>query len=135
MGVVLNPQQLKFKEAYCNPDSPTFGNKLQSALVAGYTREYAESIGAKDNLWMADIVGDQEMLTKAEKVLHRTLDLPLQTTEDGRIDSSFLRVQADVAKFAAETIGKAKYSKQSNVDHTTGGEPFKVDVISFKPKE
>jgi hypothetical protein len=27
------------------------------------------------------------------------------------------------------------WKDQNSVDHTTGGEPFKVDVISFKPKE
>lgn len=135
MGVILNPQQQKFKEAYCNPNSSTFGNAYQSALVAEYSDEYAKNITGQGNDWLSEILRDREMLGKAEKVLNKTLDLESQIDKNGMIDSSIEKVRLDAAKFVAETLGKEKYSKQSGVDLTSGGEPFKVDVISFKPKE
>lgn len=42
----LKPKQALFLKYYTSKDSPTFGNGLQSALKAGYKREYAEKITA-----------------------------------------------------------------------------------------
>lgn len=40
----LNPQQQKFKEAYIDPGSPTFGNAYRSALAAGYEEKEAKNL-------------------------------------------------------------------------------------------
>lgn len=62
------------------------------------------------------------LLTKAEKVLDRTLDFE-PVNEEGKIDSNILRVQTDVAKFIASTQGKHQgYSQKTEVDHTTLGD-------------
>lgn len=107
---MLNPQQQKFKEAYINPESATFGNQTQSALAAGYTQEYAESIGCKDNQWMAEIVGDLKRLQKAERVLDEILDTPTLG------DPALMNAVGKVAMFTAESLGKKKYAKRN--EHT-----------------
>jgi phage terminase small subunit len=116
---MLNPQQQAFKEAYLNPESETFGNQTQSALKAGYTQEYAESIGCKENMWMAEIVGDLELIKKAEKVLKEMLDLPTE-------EASFAKIKQDTAKFVSERLGKFGDKKQ--IDLTTKGEKLESGV-------
>src|SRR5438132_6130451 len=70
-----DPRQALFLSYYLDPASETFSNALQSALKAGYQQEYAESITAKSTAWLAESVGDQFMLSKAERNLDKFLDL------------------------------------------------------------
>ena len=71
----LTPKQKSFLENYLDIKSETFGNALRSALKAGYTEEYAESITSKDLKWLADNVGDVKMLVIAERNLNKFHDL------------------------------------------------------------
>lgn len=122
----LNPQQETFLAGYVDPESPTFGNALQSALNAGYAQEYAENILHLFPDWLSEKLGDTELLNKAERVLHKTLDLEA-VNEEGNVDSSLLRVQVDVAKFSAERLNKAKYSTRT--EHTgKDGEPITIEI-------
>jgi len=116
---ILKPQQELFLSYYTNPKSETFSNALQSALKAGYSQEYAESITVKDLNWLTENIGDMKLLQKAEKVLNKTLDYEPVDSE-GNIDTSLLKVQADVSKFVAETVGKNKYSKRTEVTGKDG---------------
>ncbi len=111
----LDPRQSEFLALYLDPKSELRGNALQSALKAGYTREYAESITAKMPDWLADNVGQDKMLTKAEKNLDEFLDLDPwieHTNKDGETYTKYnvetLKVKADVTKFVAGTIGRFK---------------------------
>jgi len=101
-----------FKEGYINPESSTFGNAMQSALAAGYTQEYSESITAKGNEWMAEIVGDFERYRLADDVLTHHL----------------LEKNLDAAKF----VGKNKYQGVQKLDLTSGGEKFSLLVDYVK---
>jgi len=114
----LNSQQQAFKEAYLNPESPTFGNKTQSAILAGYSPDYADSIGCKGNKWMEEIVGDLKRLEKAEKVLDKTLEYNVE--RNGKIDNQLLAIQNKTAIFIAETAGKEKYSKRTELTGKDG---------------
>ena len=40
----VDPRQLNFLANYLDKDSETYANCLQSALKAGYAREYAENL-------------------------------------------------------------------------------------------
>ena len=92
---VNDPRQTAFLTYYLDPKSETFSNALQSALRAGYTQEYAESITAKGNEWLAESVGRRKrILNKAEKRL------------EALIDSEDERVAADVVKHTTKTLGK-----------------------------
>lgn len=121
-GKILTPQQEKFLADYTNPKSPTFGNAYQSAINAGYGKEYAESLTSKDLTWLSENVGDLKRLQKAEEVLEKTLNY---NPKNGgtKIDSRLLRTQTDVAKFIAERLNKTKYSTRQ--EHTgKDGDPL-----------
>lgn len=112
MGKILTPQQELFLERYTNPKSPTFGNALQSALTAGYSQEYSESITSQLPDWLSENIGRFKLLRKAENVLTKTLDYD-PVDEKGKIDNSLLAIQNKTAQFLAETIGKNQgYSKK-----------------------
>lgn len=99
----LDPRQNLCWSYYVNPKSETFGNALQSALKAGYEESYSRTI--TDTEWFCEKVRRLNMLSKAEKVLDKTLDLPA-VTEEGKVDVALLRVQTDVSKHLTITLGK-----------------------------
>lgn len=113
-------QQIDFAMRYYLPNSPTFGNALQSALKAGYKQEYAESITTKDLTWieniMAEIVGSptdkKNLVAKAKKVLAKSLDAKDQ------------RLAQDTAKFIAKT--DIEFSEKQDI--TSGGEKITANV-------
>ena len=109
MDKILTPQQETFLSYYTNPKSETFSNALQSALKAGYSQEYSESITSKNLDWLAENVGDMKMLNKAEKVLNKTLEYDAVNSE-GKIDTSLLAIQNKTAQFVTERLNKNKYS-------------------------
>lgn len=134
----LDDRQLKFLEYYLNPKSETYTNALQSALRAGFAQEYAESITAKMPEWLAEAVGRNERLIKAEKVFDECLTMETRTVvKKGEIeieinDPQLLKIKQDTAKFLAETIGKDKgYTKRGEL---TGkdGQDLKF-VVTRKP--
>lgn len=110
----LDPKQSEFLRLYLTPGTTYFGNALQSALKAGYTQEYSESILQKDLKWLADgiaeIVGrptdKKNLVNKAKKVLDKSLD------------SDDERIAQDTAKFIAKT--DPEFSEKT--DLTTNGE-------------
>jgi len=125
--MALNPQQILFKEAYLNPDSPTFSNAYRSALQAGYEDEYAKNITSKGNDWMAEIVRDKERVTKAESRLDEILNLDLE-------DPNKLRAVSDISKFVTSRLAKDKYSDRQ--EHTgPGGKELTINVVNYGDKD
>ena len=122
---ILTPQQELFLASYTNPKSDTFSNALQSALKAGYTQEYSESITAQMPDWLSENLGDMKRLRKAEKVLDNILELAPVDSE-GKVDNALLKTQADVGKFFAKTLDKKKYSERVEQDLTSKGESIKT---------
>lgn len=115
MERILSPQQESFLSYYTNPNSDTFGNAKRSALKAKYSEEYANNITVQMPEWLSENLGRFKMLSKAEKVLDRTLDYD-PVDENGKMDSSLLRTQTDVAKFVAGTVGKQIYSTKNDLN-------------------
>jgi hypothetical protein len=113
-----DPRQALFLEYYLHPKSPTFSNALQSALRAGYAQEYSESILSQDLDWLSESLRKNDRLARAEKVFDKTLDY--ETDKNGRVDSNLLRIQSDIAKFIASTIGKDKYSSRQELTGKDG---------------
>lgn len=111
---ILSSQQEVFLSEYLNPKSDTFGNAYRSALKAGFTESYAQNITAEKPQWLQDNIGRRDLLAKAEKVFHKTLNM--KTDVEGHEDASLLRIQNDTAKFVGETVGKAIYSKKSDIE-------------------
>lgn len=92
-------------------------NAYQSALKAGYSKSSAETITTRD--WFIERLKKltrKGMLTKAERVLEKTLDYETED-KDGNIKVDLLRIQTDVAKTIAKTLGKDEgYSERT--EHT-----------------
>jgi hypothetical protein len=103
----LTPRQILFLKNYLDPKSKTFSNAKQSALKAGFGKEYSEVIASIENEWLSESIKHEDLLKKAE----RNIDNFLSDPEDKRI-------QADITKFVAERIGKEKFSTKSEVEHT-----------------
>lgn len=83
-------------------------NAYESAIKAKYSEDHARNITLQG--WFKERLEDlerKEMLSKAEKVLSKTLNY---TTEDkeGNVKVDLLRVQLDASKHLTSTLGKDK---------------------------
>ena len=118
---LLDPRQLACWNFYIDPKSKTFGNATQSAIKAGYEPDYADQITTVD--WFKGKVRRLNMLGKAEKVLEKALDYETDSIgDDGKtkVQVDLLRVQTDVAKTVATTLGKDEgYSSKIQLEATT----------------
>lgn len=112
-----DPRQAEFLKGYLDPKSPTYANALQSALKAGYEREYAENITHLEPNWLSEAIGSEQMVKKAERNLNKILDMNA-VTEEGKVDTSLLKVVADTSKFVTERLAKDKYSQKQVTEHT-----------------
>lgn len=114
---VLDPRQKLCWDLYINPKSETFGNALRSAVKAGYEEDYANQITT--TAWFIDKLRRLNMLSKAEKVLDETLELPA-IDKEGNPDAALHRLKLDAGKFIAKTLGKDEgYSDRT--EHTGAG--------------
>lgn len=90
---LLDPRQALFLEYYLKPGTETFSNIYQSAVKAGYSKEYAESINSQVS-WLSESLGTvtkDKLVSKAKKVLDKSLD------------SADEKIAQDTAKFIAKT--------------------------------
>ena len=126
----LTPQQAEFIAFYTDPNSPTFGNALQSALKAKYSQEYSESITAKMPDWLAENVGKSKRLKKAEKNLDEVQDLNIKN-EEGKVIPEILRERTKVDLFIAETVGKITYSKRTELTGKDGGN-IEINIVKYE---
>ena len=106
------------------------GNAMQAALKAGYSDDHARNITIQG--WFVERLEKlkrKDLLSKAEKCLHKTLDY--NPEEEGKIRTDLLRIQADIAKFITSTQGKDKgYSNRTEL--TDGdGKPLQPVIVKF----
>lgn len=112
---------------YVNPKSTTFGNASASAVKAGYTLGSGNNITNQE--WWKRKILRMNLLSKAEKVLHKTLEMDTMG-DNGKEDAALIRVQNDSAKFVAKTLGKDEgYSERTEVTGRDG------ENIVFMPPE
>ena len=117
------PQQIEFAMRYYFPDSTTYGNALQSALKAGYSQEYAESITTRNLDWMEKILSEivgrpedkQSLVVKAKKVLNKALD-----SEDEKLAQ-------DTAKFIAKST--PEFAEKQDI--TSNGETLRSVKVTL----
>lgn len=122
-----DPRQKLCWQYYNDFKGETFSNAYQSAMKAGYTEGYAAQITTQD--WFLERVRRNGMLSKAEKVLDKTLTYE-PVDEKGEIKVDLVRVQVDVAKHITKTLGKEDYG-ESNDLNIKGGLSISFDP-SFK---
>ena len=116
----LRPQV--FKAHYTNPNSDTFMNVLQSALRAGYSQEYSESLGYQNPKWFSELMEDSavrraRMLRSAEGALEKAVNY-----DDS--DSSRAALKLKAASFVTERLGKDVYSARQEVTGADGRRLF-----------
>ena len=111
----LTPQQEAFLKEYINPKSPLFGNALQSALKAGYSQEYAESITYKMPEWLSENVGKAKLVLKAERNLDMALDGLLDDPEKGGKP-----LQYKASEFTLKALKKEEYSERTELTGKDG---------------
>ncbi len=125
--LILDIRQKRCWDFYVNPKSETYGNASASAVKAGYAQSSSDTITTTE--WFKTKLRRLNLLSKAEKVLNKTLDM--ETLGDyGKEQADLLRVQNDAAKFVAKTLGKDEgYSERTEVTGKDG------ENIVFMPVE
>lgn len=104
----LDPRRKLFLKHYLDPESPTFSNATASAILAGYSENYADKLLSKHgDGWLADAVQDEEMIHKAERNLNDFLD-----------ESEDKKVKLDATKFVVSRLAKGKWSEKQEVEHS-----------------
>lgn len=106
-------------------------NAYDSAIKAGYTKSSAKNITLTG--WFRERLEELErkdMLSKAEKLLYRTLNYQTEK-EDGEVRTDLLRIQTDVGKFLASTLGKNKgYSTKTEQEHSNPDGNLKTIIVN-----
>lgn len=106
-------------------------NAYESAVEAGYTHDTARNITMTD--WYKERIRKlrrKDMLSKAEKVLEKTLDYSTED-EEGKVRTDLLRVQTDVAKHVTSTLGKNDGYSTRNELTGSDGEKLNFNVINY----
>jgi len=98
----LNPQQEAFLKCYLDPQSPTWGNATQSAITAGYSKDYADNIMALMPKWLKSVLSDNKLVDKA-----------LDNLSDFIGNKENVNIQWDATKFVLTTLGKNKFSSRT----------------------
>ena len=112
-----DPRQELYLANYLDPESDTFSNSLQSALKAGYSQEYAESLKAQMPDWLSEKLGDAALVKAAEKALGEAVNY-LTVDEEGKVDAAVARVKLEAAKTILKGIQKNKWSEKSITEHS-----------------
>lgn len=112
----LTPKQELFLSLYTDPKSSTFGNATQSAIKAGYGKEYAENLTSQLPDWLSENLGDMRRLRKAEKNLEEVQNFEV-VNDEGKVDVNLLDKRIKVDMFLAERLNKAKYSTRQELTH------------------
>lgn len=120
----FKPRHIEFLKYWLDPKSETFDNVKQSAIKAGYSESYADSLTAFGLKWLEEAKKRQKkMLEKAERNLDKALDF----SDD---DEKKLGIKYDVSKFVAKTLGKKDYSERT--EHTgKDGTELSIKVINY----
>lgn len=122
----LTPKMKAYIAAYNDPLSPTFGNALQSALKAGYSKEYANNFTVKDqrNAWKDSATATDmytEMLQKAENNLKKIVEMP---ESEYKGNTQVMKIWKDTNTFVSERLGKDKWSSRQELTDKGGRRLF-----------
>lgn len=104
----LTPQQELFLKGYLDPQSETFSNAKQSALQAGYKKEYAENITNLMPQWLREGLQDTGLISKALSNLSDFID----SSSDDSVDK---KIKYDASKFVLERLNP-KFKQKSELD-------------------
>lgn len=120
----LTPQQINFLKYYTDPKSETWSNANQSALKAGYSKDYADNIMALMPDWLSENIGDTKLLNKANKNLDMALDGLFDTQEGAKT------IQHKATEFVLKGLQKKKWADQKNLADADG-QKIQFNIIEY----
>jgi len=132
-GVTSDPREQIMWEFYISNLAKGIENAYAAAIEAKYSEDHARNITLQG--WFKERLAKlkrRDMLSKAERVLEKTLDYETDYTDietgEKKIKVDLLRVQTDVAKTIATTLGKEE-GYTTRVEQTgANGEPIAIAV-------
>jgi hypothetical protein len=110
---VMSPMQLLFLKSYLDVTSPTFADSRKSALAAGYSEKQSEDFVHRLPSFVKNALDESGLLTKAIRNIEHFLDYDADP-----------KIQADMTKFVATTLGKHRFNTRIEVDISSGGQPI-----------
>lgn len=130
-GTTSDPREQVMWDIYVANLAKGIENASAAAKEAGYEDATARQIMVRH--WFVerkDNLKRKDMLSKAEKVLAKTLDYDTED-DDGKPKVDLLRVQSDVAKHVTKTLGKnVGYSERQ--EHTgANGESLVFNIVNY----
>lgn len=117
-----NPKAGIFAMFFLDPTSKTFWNARGSAIRAGYSEQYANSLTVQKPKWYVELTETAEyrraeMIKLSEANMHRRVATVPETDVDKKL-------QADTDKYITERLGKALYSSRQEVTGADGRRLF-----------
>lgn len=119
----LNPQQEAFLCYYLDPKSETWSNHLQSALKAGFSREYSENIMSLMPKWLSENLQDSSLVSKALANLSEFIG-----------DTDDKSIRWDATKFTLSRLNKEKFSERQE-QTGKGGKDLIPETLTKEEKE
>ena len=118
----INPKAEIFTQFFLVPTSPTFMNARGSAIRAGYSEHYADSITVQRPKWYIEITESADfrraqMLDIAERNLLTSVAMESDDRDDRKI-------KHDATKFVTERLGRDKYSTRQEITGADGRRLF-----------
>jgi hypothetical protein len=108
---LTDPRQLKCLALYRNPNSDTFSNLKASALKAGYSVDYADTLSVVNPLWLsASVKSDVDRVVKAEQYIDEVMNI--QINVKSKIGVDVARLKLDVTRLILKTLARQKYSEE-----------------------
>lgn len=120
-----DPRVALFKAAYCDPHLPTFGNCKQSAIAAGYTEQYADTITARLPKWLEELLQDDEIL-RADMLKRAQRNLKSVVEEKKPDNVSEKKLWIGVNQFVSGTLGKDFFSTRQELTGKDGKRLFSI---------
>lgn len=111
-----------FRCFYTDPKSEGFANCRRSAIMAGYSEEYADTITYQMPKWLEELLEDDammraDMLRRAQKNIKEVLNSEPETNEDKKI-------WYKASEYVSGTLGKDFYSTRQEVTGADGKRLF-----------
>lgn len=119
----LNPQQEEFLKCFLDPKSETWGNYTKSALKAGYSQDYAQSITAQMPKWLDEALEDSGLVKKALDNLYEFL-----------CDRENPNIRADITKFTLKNLNSGKFNERQEITGK-GGKDLIPQIIDEEQKQ
>lgn len=111
-----------FKAFYTDPKSEGFANCRRSAIMAGYSEEYADTITYQMPKWLEELLEDDammraDMLRRAQKNIKEVLTTNPDTIEEKKI-------WYKASEYVTGTLGKDHYSTRQEITGKDGRRLF-----------